>query len=94
MQSTIYVEPEDPAQTQAVVDVASRVFGLVGICRAAVCRKELGDIIAVAKEYLADTLHSITRFKVETRRSDKKFPLKSPRFRVRSAGSCRTPSPI
>ena len=93
MQSTIYVEPEDPAQTQAVVDVASRVFGLVGICRAAVCRKELGDIIAVAKEYLADTLHSITRFKVETRRSDKKFPLKSPQISCEVGGELQDAFP-
>ena len=42
---------------------------------------------------MADTLHSITRFKVETRRSDKKFPLKSPQISCEVGGELQDAFP-
>ena len=36
------------------------------------------SIVNTAREYLADELSLVSTFKVEAKRSDKKFPLKSP----------------
>ncbi len=80
-QSTIYVEPLDPAiSMDETVEVCRRVFGIVAISRAAVCEKEIGDICKKAGEYLAPLLSETRTFKVETRRSDKQFPLTSPQI--------------
>ena len=78
-QSTVYVVPENP---QADLDLAeervSKVFGVVGYARAGVCEKELDAICRRAAEYLAEELDTASTFKVECKRSDKKFPYKSP----------------
>ena len=53
-QSTIYVEPLDPAiSMDETVEVCRRVFGIVAISRAAVCEKDIDDICKKAGEYLA-----------------------------------------
>ena len=80
-QSTIYVEPLDPAiSMDETVEVCRRVFGIVAISRAAVCEKDIDDICKKAGEYLAPLLRETRTFKVETRRSDKQFPLTSPQI--------------
>ena len=56
----------------------SKVFGVVGYARAGVCEKELDAICRRAAEYLAEELETASTFKVECKRSDKKFPYKSP----------------
>ena len=61
-----------------VCDRISRVFGIVSFSRACVCEKNIEDIFLKAPEYLADTLRYAKTFKVEAKRSDKKFPLTSP----------------
>ena len=88
MQSTIYVEPQtDDCDMDAVMDAATKVFGVVNIARAAECEKDVAKIIEVAKEYLADILGSARTFKVEAKRSDKSFPLKSPEICFEVGGS-------
>ena len=80
-QSTMYVEPND-AQAEENFDEAFRriqqVFGLAGLARAAVCPKTFEDICNMAEAYLGDTLRGIKTFKVEAKRADKSFPMKSP----------------
>lgn len=78
-QSTICVTPESPdTDMDKVEDAISRVFGIVSYCRAAVCEKTMEDICEKAPEYLREALNEARTFKVEAKRSDKKFPLKSP----------------
>ena len=78
-QSTITVAPLDEyADIDAAVDEISRVFGIAGYSRAAVAEKNMDEILEIAPVYLADQLQQAKTFKVEAKRSDKKFPLKSP----------------
>ena len=77
-QSTVYVEPQDDsADMEGMYNVAKKVFGIVGVNRAAVCEKNMDAIIEMAKRYLPDKLAGKRSFKVEAKRSDKKFPLGS-----------------
>lgn len=78
MQSTVYVEPENGSDIGAAIEAVSKIFGIVSICRAARCEKNLDDIIKTAVEYLGGILSRAETFKVEARRADKTFPLKSP----------------
>ena len=83
LQSTIYVEPKRAdVDMDAAVDAVSRVFGIVSICRAAECEKDMAVILETAKEFLYDRLEDAKTFKVDAKRADKKFPLKSPQIAV------------
>lgn len=79
-QSTIMVEPEQETDLDDAVDALKKVFGIAALSRAAVCEKDMNEIIKTAKEYLADDLLLAKTFKVEAKRSDKKFPLNSPQI--------------
>lgn len=79
-QSIIYVKPlsDDIDLDEACLKI-SRVFGIVSYSRAAICEeKTLESIIATAPVYLEKELKAVKTFKVEARRSDKRFPYKSP----------------
>ncbi len=78
-QSTIMVEPDDEdVDLDDVVDALKKVFGIAALSRAAVCEKDMKEIVKTTKEYLEDELLTAKTFKVEAKRSDKKFPYKSP----------------
>lgn len=77
-QSTIMVEAPEGADLDDVANRLGKVFGIAAYSRAAVCEKDMQSIVNTAKEYLADELSLVSTFKVEAKRSDKKFPLKSP----------------
>ena len=78
-QSTIYVEPQnEECDVDGMYGAARKVFGIIAVNRAAVCEKNMESIIETAKAYLPDKLSGKKTFKVDARRSDKKFPLKSP----------------
>ncbi len=85
-QATVYVEVEDESKIDLVAERLSMVFGLVAITKAAVCKKDIEDIKAVAKEYLKNDLTAGKRFKVEAKRSDKAFPYKSPQICLEVGG--------
>lgn len=86
-QSTVYVEPLDElCDMDGMYEEAKRVFGIVGVNRAAVCEKNMEDIIRVAREYLPEKLRGKRTFKVDAKRSDKKFPLKSPEISAEIGG--------
>ena len=77
-QSTIYVEPaEEPCDLDAAYDACKKVFGIIAIARAVPCPKEKEAIFATAKEYLGPALLAAKSFKVESKRSDKSFPMGS-----------------
>ena len=78
-QSTVIVEPLDDAfPMEEAFDRCCKVFGIAGLSRACVAQKDLDDILQKAAEYLAPQLNRIHTFKVEAKRSDKSFPLRSP----------------
>lgn len=78
-QSTVYVEQvdESPNMDQAF-DIVRKVFGLVSVSRSFSSEKEINKIIETARINLAPELLRAKTFKVESRRSDKSFRMKSP----------------
>ncbi len=78
-QSTTYITPlDEDIDLEEVVDRVSRIFGIAALCRACVCEKDFSDVTAKAVEYCADALSGARTFKVNAKRSDKAFPMKSP----------------
>ncbi len=90
-QSTFYIEPKDEGNEnldfEGAYDATRRVFGLSGLCRACVAEKDMDSILACAKEYLPPFLKGLRTFKVEAKRSDKRFPLKSPEISALVGGT-------
>ena len=86
-QSTVYVEPQDAScDMDGMYEVAKKVFGIVAVNRAAVCEKSMEAILETAEKYLPEKLRGKHTFKVEGKRSDKKFPYKSPEISARVGG--------
>ena len=78
-QSTIYITPEEEGiDLDETVERLKKVFGIASICRACVCEKDFADITEKAKTYLADTLDEAATFKVDAKRADKTFAMKTP----------------
>ena len=77
-QSTVYIEPQDDfCDMDAMLCEAQKVFGIVAIARAYVCEKSLEAISQAARELIAPEIRNYRTFKVEAKRSDKRFPLDS-----------------
>jgi thiamine biosynthesis protein ThiI len=78
-QSTVYVEPltEGISMEEAVARLQT-VFGIAALCPALVVPKDWAAICAAAPDYLAEDLAGAKTFKVNAKRSDKAFPMKSP----------------
>ena len=77
-QSTVYVQGDSASDMDEAYARTKRVFGFAAVCMAYTCEKSMESILSVAPECLAETMEEINTFKVEAKRSDKRFPLKSP----------------
>ena len=78
MQSTVYVEPVDEfSDMDAAFDALTKVFGVISVTRAAGCEKDADAIAKLAIEYLREDMMNAKSFKVEAKRSDKRFPMTS-----------------
>ena len=78
IQSTTYVEPQnDDCDMDGAFEALKSVFGVIALTRAAACEKSAEAIAAKAIDYLGDAMRAAKSFKVETRRSDKSFPMTS-----------------
>ncbi|MBR3294205.1 MAG: tRNA 4-thiouridine(8) synthase ThiI [Oscillospiraceae bacterium] len=78
LQSTIYVEAEEEnADMDAAFEALRQVFGIIKLSRAAGCDKDKDAIAALAVDYLRDEMLQAKSFKVESKRSDKSFPMTS-----------------
>lgn len=78
-QSTTYITLlDEECDLAEVVERVSKIFGIAALCRACVCEKDFGDIAEKAVEYLGEILEGASTFKVNAKRSDKAFPMKSP----------------
>lgn len=78
MQSTVYVEPQaDDCDLDGAWEACGHVFGVSSMCRCRACEKNLDAIYQAVVDYLGDELSVQRSFKVESKRSDKSFPLNS-----------------
>ncbi|MCD8328703.1 MAG: tRNA 4-thiouridine(8) synthase ThiI [Ruminococcus sp.] len=77
-QSTLYIKPLEEVDIELAIERLSKVFGVAKICKAVICEKIYDKIVSTALPYLEDALLTAKTFKVEARRSDKSFPMKSP----------------
>ena len=77
-QSTVYVEPlEASCDLERAWAAIQPVFGVAGLSRAKACEKDKDAFFETASTYLHDQLMAAKTFKVESKRSDKRFPLTS-----------------
>lgn len=80
-QSTISLIPKsEDIDFDAVSNKISKIFGIAAFSRAAICEKEMTNIKQTACQYLYKRLKMSKTFKVESKRADKKFSLKSPQI--------------
>lgn len=85
-QSTIYITPETESDEErdellnAAMLRLKKIFGIAALCRALTCEKDFQNIAERAVPYLQDTLTAAKTFKVEAKRADKAFPMKSPQI--------------
>ena len=78
MQSTVYVEPmNEECDVDGAWEACNSIFGVVSLCRCRPCDKNLDAIFEAIEAYLGDDLDCAKSFKVESKRSDKRFPLTS-----------------
>ena len=86
-QSTLTIEPlDDMADVDGMFESASKVFGIVGISRCAVCEKDMTRIEETVREYIPQFLIGKKTFKVIAKRSDKRFPLDSMQISAQVGG--------
>lgn len=86
-QSTMYVEPvDDSVDMDDVLEALSCVFGIATLTRAVCCEKNFEAVKEAAKEYLKEELTYANTFKVEAKRSDKAFLMKSPEIQREMGG--------
>lgn len=77
-QSTLLITPEEGFDMRMGVEAAKKVFGIASIVVAAPCEKSFEAVCGTAVSYLDEALKNAKTFKCEAKRSDKKFPMKSP----------------
>lgn len=77
-QSTIYITPPEGCDIDEAVKRLTYIYGIGAIQRCAVFPKDFDTAAKQAPDYLRDTLESVRTFKVESKRSDKTFPMTTP----------------
>lgn len=78
-QSTITLSPtSDDFDIVKAESALKKVFGIAAYTKAAAVEKDIKVILDTAPKYLKDVLEKAKTFKVEAKRSDKRFPLTSP----------------
>ncbi len=77
-QSTLCISASDDADMDTAFEKVKKVFGVATVCRGIQCEKDMDDISAKIAENIDELLGDAKTFKCDAKRSDKKFPLKSP----------------
>lgn len=86
-QCIIYIKPLDEnCDIEQASDIVVKTFGIATYSRACVAGKDMEDISQKAVAYLKEELEDAATFKVEARRSDKRFPFTSPQISARLGG--------
>lgn len=79
IQSTAYIEPlEETCDISGAYEAAKNTFGVSAVSRAIELPKDMDAILHAAKTVFMPYLSGVRTFKVESKRSDKKFPFTSP----------------
>ncbi|MBR2635000.1 MAG: tRNA 4-thiouridine(8) synthase ThiI [Clostridia bacterium] len=87
-QSTVFVEnDENDELLDTILPLMTKVFGIVSVSLAYRVEKNMDAIREVVSCKIAPMLVGVPSFKADARRSDKRFPLKSPEI-AREVGSC------
>ena len=81
-QSTIYIEPVGECDLDEVIEKLKVIFGIGALQRCAVFEKDFEQIKAQSIPYLENALKNAKTFKVDAKRSDKSFPMKTPEIQV------------
>lgn len=73
-------EAEMLSRKQAILKEIGKVFGVASISPAMECESTMEDIGRKAVEYMMEAIneHGVKTFKIEAKRADKNFPVKSP----------------
>lgn len=80
-QANIYIEPlEGEEQADRIVEILKHVFGIVAIIESYESEKSIESVCKTAHEAFGAALSKAATFKVEAKRADKRFPLKSPQI--------------
>ncbi|MDO4869814.1 MAG: tRNA uracil 4-sulfurtransferase ThiI [Bacillota bacterium] len=76
----IYVRADKSQDKQAIIKEIGKVFGVASISPAMECESNMESIGRTAVEYMLEAIEErgIKTFKVEAKRADKNFPVKSP----------------
>ncbi len=76
----IFIRAEKDLDIEGIIKETAKVFGVASISKAVEAESELNSIGFAAVEYMMDLIEKrgIKSFKVEAKRADKNFPVKSP----------------
>lgn len=87
-QSTVYITPM--GDTEIDLDLAVKklcyIFGIGAIQRCRVLEKNWANIVSEGIPYLKEALADAKTFKVEGKRADKSFPMKTPEIQMELGG--------
>ena len=87
MQSTVYIEPlDEDADIDSAYRIAKNTFGISAINRAIETEKNMDAILNTVRTQFMPYIEDARTFKVEAKRSDKKFPLTSPEISAEVGG--------
>ena len=79
IQSTAYIEPlEETCDITGAYEAAKNTFGVSAVSRAIELPKDMNAILEAAGTVFMPYLSGVRTFKVESKRSDKRFPFTSP----------------
>jgi len=95
-QSVLYVLPQDDeafANIDKALEESAKIFGIACVCRALCVEKNMDAILKGVAEYSKPCLENAKTFKIESRRSDKAFPLKSPEISAECGGAVLDANP-
>ncbi len=79
-QSTITISPDENSSVDDIIPVIKKIFGIVSFSKSIIVEKNFDEVKKLAVEYLKDDLSILKTFKVEAKRSDKKFHMTSPQI--------------
>ncbi len=86
-QAITYIEPlEGDEQADRILEKLGYVFGIVSITVAYKCEKNFESIKETILANFSSSLRKADTFKVEAKRADKKFPMKSPEICMETGG--------
>ena len=80
-QSTLMITPENEScEMEDAYEAVKKVFGIAAVSRSVMTEKNMESILDALKELAPERLKNCRSFKIDARRSDKRFPLTSPQI--------------